>query len=262
MLQVYAQVPDRGREIVESDQLYFELGAETQMLAGAQLAWMNGLTHLPAGAVIQRISSVADMDGQKVMDWEEQLRALGAPLGRLYLDDDHPSADALLRASGYERRTETTYCGTVAGNERTSLRILPVTSPELWQRKLRLHESSPELPDSHPAAAADWVDLERRKCATGTMAAFVAEYEGEVVGTFATIAGANLYRLKNLVIHPAWRRRGLAVDIIRWCSAASLSDGRSGICTLAVKGGAGDSLYRGAGLTPVGHRTEWTRPLC
>jgi len=262
MLQLDSHASCHAAEIVESDQLYFELGARTEQLGGARIAWMEGLTHLPAGAVVHRVSPDAPLNGPSLRSWESRLLELGAPLGRLYLDDAGPGAAAMLARSGYERRVETTYCGPVVGETSASFRILPVTSPDLWRRKLELHRFSTESPDGHPADPADWVDLERRKCATGRMAAFIALHEDEVVGTFAIMPGERLYRLKNLVIHAAWQRRGLGMAVLRWASALAGANGRSGICMLAVAGSAGDKLYGRAGLTLVGQRTEWTKALC
>jgi len=246
---------------IETDRIYFELGATLAQLSGATLAWMPGLAHTPAGAVIQRVDkgTLTRLGTAWIEQAEKTLRRTGARLARIYLDDRDEKTDALFRAAGYKDREELVFTHRLAPPS-TGLALRPAESDEDWQRKLALHAAEPTPPDGHSTPGAEWVELERRKCRHG-MSAYLAELDGEAVGTVCMLAGKGVLRIKNLLVHPAYRRQTIGHDMLSLIAAVGRERGISEQCVFAVRGDAGEAFYRAAGMKEVGSVVEWSKPM-
>lgn len=246
---------------VETDRIYFEMGAELQKLDGAVLAWMPGLTQSPAAAVIHRVDpdAIADSGDDWIAKAEQEMAAAGAILCRIYLDGHHERADRLLRRAGYMDRDELVFFHSLP-DPSIGFTLRPVASEADWAEKLRFHEEVDHTPDGHGNRAADWVALERRKCADG-MEAYLAELDGETVGAFGTIWGDRIVRAKNLVVHPDHRRRSVGKQMLGHVAALGRQRGVSEHCVMAVRGEQGELLYRAAGMKMVGLQVEWSKPI-
>lgn len=246
---------------IETDRIYFEQGAELKDLGGAILAWMPGLTRSAAAAVIHRVEPAAIVEGGAT--WLKQAEgaivATGAALSRIYLDERNEQGDEVLRRAGYVDRDELVFAHSLP-DPSIGLVLRPVTTEADWDEKLWFHLAVDETPDGHFNRAADWVALEKRKCAAG-MEAFLAELDGEVVGAIGAIWGDGIARTKNIVVHPNYRRRAIGKAML--CSIAALGC-RRGVfeqCVMAVRGEAGELLYRSAGMDMVGLQVEWSKPI-
>ena len=118
---------------METDRTYFELGAKTERLPGAVLAWMPELTASPAAAVIHRVEPavIAALGETWIVEAERALAQVGAGLARIYIDASESAADELLRGAGYADRDElifahslwepSTWPDLAAGQERRGL---------------------------------------------------------------------------------------------------------------------------------------------
>ena len=253
-------IPSLFERAAATDALYFEMGAQVEQLPGAALAWMPGLTGLAAGAVVQRVdgATVARMGSGWVSEIEEALVRVGARLARIYLDDGNP-ADSLLRRAGYARRPELVFAHAF---ERApgDVVLLRVERDEDWERKERLHGEADRTPDGHPSSASDWVELERRKAAHG-LESYLALLDGEVIGAIGAIRGDRILRFKNILIHPDHRRRGLGRAMLGSLAALGRESGILEQAVFAVRGNAGERLYRACGMRTVGTVVEWSKPL-
>jgi GNAT superfamily N-acetyltransferase len=243
-----------------TDVAYFEMGAEVEQIPGAVLAWMPGLTGLAAGAVVQRVDgeAAARMGSGWVSEIEGALGRIGAPLARVYLDEYSPAGPLLLQA-GYAMRPEIVFAHQIEAAP-GEVELLGLDKGEAWERKERLHEEADRAPDGHPSSAADWVELERRKAADG-LENYLAMLGGEVVGAVGAIRGESILRLKNILIHPDHRRRGLGREMLNSLAALGRESGILEQAVFAVRGNAGERLYRACGMRPVGEVVEWSRPL-
>ena len=246
---------------VETDRIYFEMGAQLEPLDGATLAWMPGLTGSPAAAVVQRVDPEAIVAGgeQWVEEIERAFARTGAVLARIYLDERHEAAGEVLRAAGYADRDELVFVHRLP-DPPGDLSLRPVASDSDWAAKLRFHRTVDETPDGHGNRAADWVELERRKCAAG-MDAFLAELDGAIVGAIGAVWGDGMVRTKNVVVHPDHRRRTIGKAMLCHIAAVGRARGVSEQCVMAVKGEAGELLYRAAGMEMVGAQVEWSKLL-
>lgn len=246
---------------IESDRAYFEMGSELQQLDGATMAWMPGLSASPGATVIYRVDADAVGDGGSawVAAAEKAMADKGAKLCRIYLDDRHGRADDILGSAGYVARDELVFVDSVPAAA-IGLTLRRVESDTDWARKLRFHQSADRTPDGHDNAAADWVELERRKCRAG-MEAYLAELDGEVVGAVGAIRCDGFVRTKNLVVAPDRRRRGVGRAMLGAIDALARGRGLSQQCVLAVKGEEGELLYRAVGMTMIGFQVEWSKPI-
>ena len=249
---------------VESDRVYFAMGAQVDPVCGAEIAWIPGLSAHPAAVVVQRVlpSVAAEQGSAWIADLETRLRALHAPLARIYLDKADTPLDPLLLAAGYAPRAEIAFAGIAAAPaEVPGRRMVAITDAAGWARKRNFHEQVEENPDGHKTAAAQWVAMERAKCEAGSMRAFLCEDDGETVGAVNLFRSGHLMRLKNVVTHPASRRSGVGHAMVAHVSQQALVEGCRGMCVFALAGHAGEAMYRAAGLHPVGEQIEWSRSL-
>ena len=246
---------------IESDRQYFEMGAELTPIDGATLAWMPGLTRSPAAAVIHRVDPEAIADGGT--SWsanaEAAMTGVGARLCRIYLDSRHDRADEVLRGEGYIARDELFFFDSLPDLE-IPLALRPVASGLDWAEKLRFHEATDGTPDGHGNLAADWVELERRKCGDG-METFLAELDGETIGAIGAIWCGDFVRAKNLIVAERHRRRGIGRAIIGSLAALGRRRGVPDQCFVAVSGEQGERLYRSAGMAKIGFQVEWSKPI-
>jgi GNAT superfamily N-acetyltransferase len=130
-----------------------------------------------------------------------------------------------------------------------------------WQDKLDLASSLELLPDGKAASAADWTELERRKCEAGYMVMWLIERDGMVCGSFALAPCESLLRMKNLVISPAERRSGLARAATDFATQRAQESKFDWLGTYGLEGSAGSALYAHCGFERLGDQVEWVRSL-
>ena len=254
-------LPNLLDRALETERIYFELGACLDDLDGAVLAWSPAFIAAPAAAVIHRVEP--EVICARGRDWfaatESKLKACGIRLARVYLSARHVAVERLLSDAGYACREELVFADNLP-DPPPLLAFRPVLTEDDWAGKRAFHEEVPESPDGHRNGAADLAGLERHKCEHG-MEAFVAEIEGRAVGVAGVIWGDNLARIKNVLIHPAYRRRSMATALLSHVAAHGRARGIREQCLVALKGGAGEMLYRALGMTVAGSCFEWSKKL-
>lgn len=265
--------PARGpaAALLESDRRYFELGAslDSDTIGGAQVAWMPGLQATAAGCVVQRVRpEVVGGARAWVDDVDRRVMELGYALARVYLDGPSPVLEGALAAAGYRRRVEIGYLvegplpPAPAAASRADVVLREVVDGGGWEVKRKLHAGSDVAADGHATAAEDWVELERRKCDTGGMRAFLVEVDGEACGGVATLEGEGLLRAKNLFVQSDRRREGIAAQTIRLLSGRAGELGLAATGIFGVDGRPGNAVYVHLRMTPVVRQVEWSKPLC
>jgi ribosomal protein S18 acetylase RimI-like enzyme len=247
--------------VIETDRAYFELGARTRHSPGAMLAWMPDFAACPAGAVVHRVNpdEVAARGRQWITDVESALADVGARLVRIYLDRRGTAVDEWLRAAGFADRDEIAFVHDFP-KPSSPISLVPVRSEADWRRKLALHEAAEGPPDGHFVAASEHVALERAKCAHG-LEMFLAECGGEVVATAGLIAGEGVMRVKNIVVHPAHRRRRYGASILAHLGAIGRARGLPTLGLFALAEEPGERLYRSVGMRVAGTQIEWSKAL-
>jgi GNAT superfamily N-acetyltransferase len=256
-------------ELLESDRAYFESTAVLEQAGGATIARVPGLERVSAGCVVHRVDpSVLPRDPARWIELiEQRLLGHGCRRARFYLTGRHPALEAALLARGYRPQDEVGYVLAMDGRpiaarpEAPVAELRPVTSADDWAAKIAVHRLSGTGPDGHDSDPEAWVELERLRVTAGWMRPFFIVSRGAICGVVSLSSGESLLRLKNLVVHPSWRRMGIGTAVLHRARAIAWREGWSGVGAFALAGDPSDELYRGAGYEAVARQTEWMRPM-
>lgn len=254
-----------AESLVESDSRYFEMAAEIEHTGGVTIAHMPGLVHIAAGCVAHRpgLSWDSDTTDAGIEVIECRLAELRCPQPRFYLTRPLSRLEQALAARGYRPRVELgLITRDLAPPERRDVRLRRVVDEDDWDLKVRLHTDCPMTPDGYATVPRDWVEMERRKCQDGGMMPYLIESGGVICGAVNAIAMGGLWRLKNLVVHPRFRRRGLAVAAVRLLAHEANMSGGHALGSFTLENDLGLRTYRRAGLAVITRQIEWSRPEC
>lgn len=86
-------------------------------------------------------------------------------------------------------------------------------------------------------------------------------YQDQVCGSVNLALSDRLGRLKNLVIHPRWRRRGIGVEAARLIACLARDRGKVAAGCFAINDEPSLDLYKSAGYVPVTSQIEWFKTL-
>ena len=255
---------DWSSELVESDRRYFEAGAELVAIPGAVIAVARGLETLASGCVVHRIDAAraAAKPEEWLTELEALLRELGTPLARLYLDAPHAALEDALRRRGYRARVEYGLARAAgAGENGLHIELRGAENDAGWTERRRLMRRADHSPDGHGADADLWVELERRKHAAGYMRPYLVHVDGELVGAVSAAPGERLLRIKNLLVDPDRRRRGIATAIVGLLARQAAQEGFAAVGCFVVEGEPGLVAYPRAGYRVIATQFEWSRDL-
>lgn len=256
--------PDWSRQLLESDRRYFEAGAEVLSIPGALIAVLRGAEELAAGCVVQRIDTslvAADADAW-LFDTEIRLRALRVPRARLYVETPDPRLDRALRERGYVARTEYGFTRTAAPSGGVGrVELLAAEDENGWQARRALLSGDTLGVDGHAMRPDLWITMERRKHEAGYMRPYLIRTDRRVVGGVCAAPCGELLRMKNLVIDPAHRRRGVATAAALAFARLAAEDGFSAAGCFALEREPGLVVYPRAEYAHSASQTEWVRSL-
>lgn len=253
--------------LLHSDRVYFELGARSLSVEGATIWSMPGLEAVPGSCVVQCPERLpgAGRAARWLAEVTAGLERLGCAMARIYVSESPSPLDGALEAAGFRCRTETGYLSgpdlADAGRFRNDVVLRPVSDDDAWELKHKLHAQSEVASDGHATPAGAWVELERRKCETGQMQAFLIEAGGETCGSVATLRIGPLLRAKNIFVHPDRQREGIASAAMHVLCRMGQDAGAAATGIFGVTGNPGDALYRRLGMHPAAQQFEWSRPL-
>jgi GNAT superfamily N-acetyltransferase len=141
------------------------------------------------------------------------------------------------------------------------VRLEVVTGECQWRHKRDLHAADAVCPDGHAHDPGDWIEMERRRADTGMVQWYLVHCGDRVCGTLGLLHLGELTRLKNVLIHPEWRGKGLAGEAIAWVLANRLGGKGRAVGVFAIGGTPGERLYRSCGMQPRYSQLEWVRSL-
>jgi GNAT superfamily N-acetyltransferase len=248
-------------ELIQSDRAYFAAGARSDPIRGGTIRWMAGLQHLAAGCIVEPTDSSAD-PRRLAQDAEAMLQRIGSPFFRCYVPG-FPIANV----AGFECTTELAMVRSTHATETRPtgvavphVRLRPVREGSDWVAKRKLAEALQSLPDGKSANAKGWTELENRKAKGDYGRFWLAELDEQYCATFGLVKWGSVMRLKNLAVHPRFRRRGVGAAIIAAAIERANQSGCDWLGAFAIAGSGGEFLYRHCGLKVVGAQTEWLRP--
>jgi hypothetical protein len=249
--------------LLRSDVDYFRLGAEIRPLpGGGDLYWMAGCQGLAAGCVAVHAPRTAEEAPEPwIAGFEAAVRAVGAPLARLYLQSKQPRLGAALAARGYARKVENAFLS--AAQRPTQLvqgLIRPIETARDWDEALRVFEEGEDGPDGYANSAEIWLELIQRKCASGQLSYGLIEDREGVAGTAGWMVYPGVLRLKNLALRPSRRGNGTGAAVVEnFHARSSISGHRLGM--FGIEASAGAQLYAKAGMVVAGSQEEWSKWL-
>lgn len=259
-----ASVSSLAEDLLESDAAYFESGAILEPFEGAVLARLSGLEHIAPGAVLQRIQP--HRIGLSAERWisaaESFVRARKVTRLRLYLTQSHPRLERTLRTRDYAERKE---IGMIRSTheERRALTALPkvrleeVVDMAGWDEKRRIQEACATGADGHAVDPRGWLEMERRRAAHGYMRPFLIRHGSTVCGALNLAPRGTLLRLKNLVLHPNWRGKGMALAAVAAVTVVGREAGFLRVGCFVNPGRHVHSVYELNGFIPIVTQTEW-----
>jgi ribosomal protein S18 acetylase RimI-like enzyme len=251
-------------ELFLSDANYFRTCARMERSMGCEIVQMRGLESLAAGCLVQGLEHRSCDSHATLVALENRLQELGCTRARFYQQFPDPGLEAQFSLLGYRRVEEiallnTSFDGAALTREEGEVTLVAVNSEVDWSKKLLLHDAVKEDPDGHASAAKDWVEMERYKSDAGYMQPYLIYCQGEVSGAVNLSLSQNLGRLKNLVIHPDWRRRGVGVKAARLIAGLARHHGKSAAGCFAIDNEPSLNLYKSAGYVPVSRQIEWLK---
>lgn len=254
-------------ELLDSDAAYFRAAAESEHLAGFRILHMPGIISLAAACVAYRATQPGEqLRPGWVATLEKRISDLGYTHARFYQRKPDPDMQEHLGRNGYRPAGEIAMMNTFRrlakpGEDRSDVVLHQVCTEQDWVHKVELHRRIPSGPDGHASAAETWVEMERRKCDAGYMEPYLIVRGDEVCGAVNFAPGERIGRLKNIVIHPDWRRKGIGEEGARLIAQMAKDRGKMVAGCFAMKDGKAVNMYRGAGYVPVAEQTEWYREL-
>ena len=261
------ECPELLQELLESDVAYFHAAAECEDLLGFRISHMPGLESLAAGCVAHKISKHG---GPGHPQWlkvlEQRLSMLGCGHARFYQQYPDSELEKQFVQNGYRRTEEIALLNTFKDlvsrdPDDEQIHMLPVRSERDWGLKLSLHQEVSHAPDGHVSQAETWLQLERQKSDVGYMEPFLIFCQETVCGAVNYSPGSKIGRLKNLVIHPRWRRKGIGVQAAKFIARTAAERGKAAAGCFALEDGQALNLYKSAGYFPVTRQTEWYKDL-
>lgn len=252
-------------ELRRSDRAYFAAAACHERVRGGIIHWMPGLQHLAAGCIVE--PSLTDAPFHIfAADVSDFLRSIGSTLFRFYMPPADGRLEDSLTGAGFRQSIELAIvrripAGRYAPELDGGLSIRRVQSAADWLVKAGLAAAIDSLPDGKAADPSEWTDLERRKAQDGYGSFWIVELEGRACGTFGLSPSGRLLRLKNLAVHPAFRRHRVATGVIDFALTHAAANGFEWLGAFAIAGGAGERFYHACRFDVVGAQTEWSRPL-
>lgn len=256
------------KDLFSSEIDYFAAASRCESLGIASLTHMEGFESLAAGSVVQGIvdNEIKKIDKCWLSKIEQRLLALHIFQARIYLGKEYIAVSRLLSSCGYKPKVEigllceanTKTDPEIANN---NIRLAPIIDEKGWLEKKRIYDHIEMGPDGYSSPVDKWIELEKRKCHVNYMRPFLIYYDDDVCGTVNVAIQKHIIRLKNIVVHPSFRRLGIGRSTSSLFSGIAARHGKAYAGCFALADKPSLAMYQQAGFMPVCYQTEWSKEL-
>jgi GNAT superfamily N-acetyltransferase len=259
------QSPDVAHCLFDSERRYFLAGARNRPICGGTLSVVPGLQHLPAGCVLHSV--VARPRSGDLVSWlrslEQRVMRVGSRLCRFYLREGAGDLSPALAALGYSSNEETGYvrffdrrCSDLIPH----LSLRPLDPARDWTQKIQLCIQAGLGPDGYDMRHGAYATLERAKCKAGYMRSYLYWIGDRAVGAASLAIHDGFARLKNILVHPDFRGRGIGREMVVGMMSEARRDGATVFGVFGTSQ-ASRRVYERCGLTPVVRQVEWSHAI-
>lgn len=249
---------------IESDCLYFEMAAEKQALTGGELVWMPGLESLSSASVVQRIDHSL-MPDQCISEAESFCLQHNISTIRLYLKVQDPRWSKILTQFGFISRSEYIMIADQrlmdGWSDLEAIELHPVSNESDWRERYRMLSDSENAPDGYAIEADKYIEMEKRKSATGQLSFYLArDSDGIAVGSVGLMHVGSIRRIKNLLVRPDVRQKGVATRMITQIRRNFPGEDIQ-LAALAVDHPVRGSVYDRLGFINAATYFEWRKSI-
>jgi len=249
---------------IESDCAYFEMAAQEKVLTGGQLLWMPELESLSSSSVVQRIDISVSPD-TCISEAENFCLQHNIGTVRLYLKDQNPRWSQILTQFRYVSRSEHIMIADQHVIEhwpdQKTIDLYPVVDESDWTERYRILFSSGNAPDGYAIEADKYIDMEKKKSATGQLTFYLARDSGGIaVGSVGLMKVGSLRRIKNLIVHPDFRQKGIATRMIAQFGRKFIEMGNQ-LAAFAVDHPVRGSVYDRLSFKKSATYFEWRKSI-
>ncbi len=254
-------------KLMKSEYDYFHIGSENRSIFGGEISVVPEFEYLASGCVLHNVK--LKNDDTDLLTWlndiETEFKKIKAPLCRFYLHPEINVKTKIFNEKGYEEVIEV---GLIRHIE-NSLNDLKTVQGHLkliddnngWHIKKNLYKISGKGPDGHNMKNGAFADFEKIKCDASYMTSFLYWKDEEPIGTVSLAIKNGFARLKNLLVHPKYRGKGIGEEIVISLMHEAKKSKATTFGVFAVKNMNAHKLYRSCGMKDILEQTEWSKEL-
>lgn len=251
--------------LLASELDYFRAGSQAELLQGGELFCLAGFENLAGGCVLHNIvTGPPEPAAEQWLDTvEARFEAIGADFYRLYFVRLDSIPDIVLTRRGYQPVLEKGLVCQLDPSKarRSGSSLRPVADESAWHARRELYRLASTGPDGHDTRAGRFSELEKIKQQTGYMTSYLYHVDDFVVGAVSLAVKNGFARLKNLLVHPDYRGRGIGKQMVSQLKLEALEQGAVYLGAYAADRDAGFRTYLASGMREVTQQQGWTRLL-
>ena len=247
----------------DSDRHYFAAGADNTPTLGGVLSVIPALSSQAGACVFHSVEPTQAVTDDWLSALARAFVAAGARRVRVYLQHTNADTRACLTRAGYRCVEEIGLAGRLAaGTDNARALTVHALTADDNRLYLNLLRAAAHTPDGHPMEHDAFAALEQTKVCAGYMQPYVHVRDGEAIALASLHQHNGFARIKNVLVHPQHRGKGIGVSLVTALVARAVEQGATCGCAFALAdNSAARRMYHAQGFRPVYGQEEWVKPL-